>query len=86
MASRHGDGKIANLFYSVNCYNVGVAVSQIDSEQNCALSAGILQQFMWARNRVGIWLSYRPARLADSIPGHFKRLKIPTQCNIYERS
>jgi hypothetical protein len=34
-------------------------------------SAGILEQSMWARNRVGIWLSYRPARLhrlAESFP------------------
>jgi hypothetical protein len=29
-------------------------------DRNCA---GILEQSMWARNRVGIGLSYRPARL-----------------------
>jgi hypothetical protein len=45
-------------------------------------SAGILKQSMGARNRVGIGLSYWPARLhrlAESIPGLLKSLKIPTQ-------
>ncbi len=39
------------------------------------ISAGILKQSKGARNRVGIGLSYRPARphrLAESIPGLFK--------------
>jgi hypothetical protein len=34
--------------------------------------AGIFKQFMGARNRAEIWLSYRPARLhrlAELIPG-----------------
>jgi hypothetical protein len=38
-------------------------------------SAGILEQSMGARNRVGTGLSYRPARLhrlAESIPGLLK--------------
>jgi hypothetical protein len=46
-------------------------------------SAGILEQSMGARNRVGIGLSYRPARLGidylKSIPGLLKSLKIPSQ-------
>ncbi len=46
-------------------------------------SAKILEQSMEARkNRVGIGLSYRPARLhsvAESIPGLDKSLNIPTQ-------
>jgi hypothetical protein len=45
-------------------------------------SAGILEQSMGARNQVGIGLPYRPARLhrlAESIPGLFKSLKIPSQ-------
>jgi hypothetical protein len=40
--------------------------------------AGILEQSMGARNRVGIELSYRPARLhglADSIPGLLNSLQ-----------
>ncbi len=50
--------------------------------------AGILEQSMWARNRVGIRLSY-PARQAteaggidclESIPGLLKSLKIPSLC------
>jgi hypothetical protein len=46
------------------------------------LSAGILKQSMGARNRVGIGFSYWPARLhrlAESIPGLLKSLKIPAQ-------
>ncbi len=42
--------------------------------------AGIFRQSMGARNRVGIGLSYRPARLhklVESIPGLHKSLKIP---------
>ncbi len=45
-------------------------------------SAGILEQSMGAGNQVGIRLSYRPARLhrlAESIPGLLKSLKIPSQ-------
>ncbi len=41
--------------------------------------AGILEQSMRARNREGIGLSYRPARLqrlAESIPGLLKSFKI----------
>ncbi len=37
---------------------------------------------MGARNRVGVGLYYRPARLhrlAESIPGVLKNLKIPSQ-------
>ncbi len=43
--------------------------------------AGIQEQSTWARNRVGIGLSYRPARLhglAESIPGLLRSLKIPS--------
>ncbi len=39
------------------------------------------RKYMGARNRVGIGLSYRPARLhrlAESIPGFLKSLKIPS--------
>ena len=46
-----------------------------------ASCAGILEQSMGARNRVGIGLSHRPARLhrlAESIPGLLKSLKIPS--------
>jgi hypothetical protein len=42
-------------------------------------SAAILEQSMGARNRVGVRLSHRPARLhrlAESIPGVLKSLKI----------
>ncbi len=44
--------------------------------------AGIFKLSMGARNRVGIWVSYRPARLhrlAEFIPGLHKRLKIRAQ-------
>ncbi len=48
--------------------------------------AGIFKQSIGARNRVGIGLSYRPARLVaggihslESIPGLHKRLKIRAQ-------
>ncbi len=44
---------------------------------------GILEQSMGARNRVGIGLSCRPARLhrlLESIPGLLKGLKIPSLC------
>jgi hypothetical protein len=49
------------------------------------ISAGILEQSMGARNRVGIGLSYRPGRLhwpAESIPGLRKRLKIPAHTEL----
>jgi hypothetical protein len=45
-----------------------------------AISAGIFEQSMGARNRVRIELSYRPARqhrLLESILGLHKCLKIP---------
>jgi hypothetical protein len=45
-------------------------------------SAGILEQSMGAKNQVAIGLSYRPARLhrlAESIPGLLKSLKISSQ-------
>jgi hypothetical protein len=42
---------------------------------------------MGARNRVGIGLSYRPAarlqRVAESIPGLFKNLKVPSLAGRY---
>jgi hypothetical protein len=51
------------------------------------IRAGIFNQYMGARNRVGIGLSHRHARLhrlapggihsLESIPGLHKRLKIP---------
>jgi hypothetical protein len=44
---------------------------------------------MGARNRVGIGLSYRPARLhrlAESIPGPLKSLKIPSLLLLYKSS
>jgi hypothetical protein len=50
----------------------------------CESCAGIFKQSMGARNKVGLWLSYRPARLhnlaeigfLESILGHRKSLKI----------
>jgi hypothetical protein len=51
-------------------------------EMNKATSAGILEQSKGARNRLGVGLSYLPARLnrlAESIPGLLKSLKIPSQ-------
>jgi hypothetical protein len=58
------------------------------SEEDAGIDsiAGICKQFMRARNRVGIELSYRPARLhrpggihsLESIPGFHKRSKIGT--------
>ncbi len=47
---------------------------------------GILEQSMWARNRVGKGMLYRPARLhrlAESIPGLLKSLKM--LCFIYTK-
>ncbi len=44
-----------------------------------------LEQLMGARNRVGIGLSYRPARLhrlVESIPGLLKRLQIRAQVSV----
>jgi hypothetical protein len=49
------------------------------------ICAGILEQSMGSRNRAGIRLPYRPARLhrlaktisLESIPGLLKSLKIP---------
>jgi hypothetical protein len=44
-----------------------------------AYSAGILEQSMGARNQVGMGLSYRLVRqhrLAESIPGLLKNLKL----------
>jgi hypothetical protein len=56
----------------------------------CTYSAGIFKQSMGARNRVGIRLSYRPARLhslaelvsLESILGLLKSLKIRTQYSL----
>jgi hypothetical protein len=48
-------------------------------------SAGILEQSKEAGNRVGIRLSYRPARLqrlAESIPVFHKSLKIPSPATL----
>jgi hypothetical protein len=48
-----------------------------DCGGTCSI-AGILEQSMGARNRVGIGLSYRPARLqrlAELIPGLLKTLQ-----------
>jgi hypothetical protein len=65
-------------------YSHGLAFGY--SFQLLTFSAGILEQSLGARNRVGIGLSYRPARLRrledrflGSIPGHLKSLKIPSQ-------
>ncbi len=47
--------------------------------EKMAYSAGILEQSMGARKRVGIGLSYRLVRqhrLAESIPGLLKNLKL----------
>jgi hypothetical protein len=55
----------------------------VDFPKGRTSSAGILEQSIGARNRVGIWLSYRPARLhrlAELIPGLLESLKIPSQC------
>jgi hypothetical protein len=52
------------------------------SQYGSGSSDGIFRQSIGARNRVGIGLSHRPARLhrlAESIPGIHKRLKIPAQ-------
>jgi hypothetical protein len=49
--------------------------------------AGILKISMGPRNRVGIGLAYRPAklhRLAESIPGLLKSLKIPFLAGRYD--
>jgi hypothetical protein len=54
--------------------------SKINNLSEFGLYADIFKQSMGARNRVGIGLSYRPARLqrlAESIPGLHKSLKIP---------
>ncbi len=51
-----------------------------------AIRAGILGQYMGSRNRVGIGLSYRPARLhrlVESIPGLLKSLQIPSLVKPY---
>jgi hypothetical protein len=50
--------------------------------------AGIFKQSMGARNQVGIGLLYRPAmlyRLAESIPGLLKSLKIPSLAGRYHK-
>jgi hypothetical protein len=50
-------------------------------------SAGILEQSMRARKRVGIGFLYRPARLqslAELIPGHLKSLKIPSLFSCFD--
>jgi hypothetical protein len=55
----------------------------IVSAQN---SAGNLELSRGARNRVGIGLLYRPARLrrlVESIPGLLNSLKIPSQQPMY---
>jgi hypothetical protein len=54
-----------------------------------SILAGILKQFMGARNRVGIGFSYRPTRPAELIPldqilGLLKSLKIRA-LHIYQR-
>jgi hypothetical protein len=63
----------------------GVCVNEISSS---VYSAGIFKQSTRARNRVGIGLSYRPARLhytawqngsLESILGLYKSLKIRAQ-------
>jgi hypothetical protein len=51
----------------------------------CTNSGSVLEQSMGARNRVGIGCSYRPTRLhrlAESIPGVLKSLKIPSLYSI----
>jgi hypothetical protein len=52
---------MAALVYSLGAQ---VQIVGIEEKLNIALtSAGIFEQSMGARNRVGIGLSYRPARL-----------------------
>ncbi len=69
--------------YVVFKWNIlGSVVKYGDVEGVAALCAGILEQSIWARNRVGIGLSYRSARLhrlAESIPGLLKGLKYSLQ-------
>jgi hypothetical protein len=66
-----GDAKIANLFYSVSERSKGDVVfvrvlliltglADLLNEKILDCS-GILEQSMWARKRVGIGMSYRPA-------------------------
>jgi hypothetical protein len=49
-------------------FGKGLRPDQLDSDENCA---GIFKQYMGARKRIGIGLSFRPARLrrlAELIP------------------
>jgi hypothetical protein len=60
--------------------NIFIIIHDADSDH-----AGILEQSMGAKNRVEIGLPYRPAklqRLAESIPGLHKSLKIPPQIHV----
>jgi hypothetical protein len=59
------------------------ASGQIDKDDvNCA---GILEQSMGARNRVGLGLSYRPARIPESIPWNpfLGSLKIKNSVSVF---
>jgi len=59
----------------------GKRIAHTSPFQNILSGAGILEQSMRAKNGVGIWLSYRPARLhrlAESIPELLLSLKIPS--------
>jgi hypothetical protein len=61
----------------------GKAVHVVFKYLSRSLWAGILEQYMRARNRVGIGLSYRPVRLhrmAESIP----RNRILGSINVYK--
>jgi hypothetical protein len=63
---------LIHLFGSLWC-------TVMNSAEHVSICAGIIERSMWARNRGGICLSYRPARLhslAESIPGLLKSLKI----------
>jgi hypothetical protein len=74
-----GQGGVASL-----CWVDGVAPAQLIQVKYFRTRAGILGQSMGARNRVGIGLSYRTARLhrlaetLESIPWLLKSLKIPS--------
>jgi hypothetical protein len=61
-------------------YKNWVVLCKDSTKEKKKTCAGILEQSMGAKNRVGIGLLYRPAwlhRLAESIPGLHKSLKIP---------
>jgi hypothetical protein len=58
------------MYFIQHCFNCRPSDSTVLVDAGIEPGFGILEQSMGARNRVGIWLSYRPARLqklAESI-------------------